>query len=75
MTYATNNITVAGALQSLGHTLDHIEVNGRLGTFYFKGDVAKVAKEIELDLISTRPMRTHFEIRRLSALIRSMMEE
>jgi hypothetical protein len=72
MSYHTDNLTVAAALQCLGHLIARIELAGRKATFFFKEDLTQLALQIEMDNQRVPPMRMHQEVRRLSSLARTM---
>jgi hypothetical protein len=74
MTYTTDNIAIASALRSLGHTIDKITVDGRRATFIFASDVVDLANEIQLGTRLVDAISFHQELRRLSGLAKSMAQ-
>jgi hypothetical protein len=74
MTYQTDNIAVAGALRTLGHTITNITVDGRRATFYFNSDAIDVAHDIQIGSQLVDAISFHQELRRLSGLAKSMSQ-
>ena len=74
MTYQTDNIAVAAALRSLGHTISDITVDGRRATFIFSGDVQEIANDIQIGSQLVDAISIHQELRRLSGLAKSMSQ-
>lgn len=74
MTYQTDNIAVAAALRSLGHSITNITVDGRRATFIFSDDVHQLANEIQIGSQLVDAISLHQELRRLSGLAKSMAQ-
>lgn len=72
MDYTTDNIAISAALKLLGHEIIHIEVEVKRASFVFNETAKDDAQKILLGKISVEPISFHQEVRRLSAIARSM---
>lgn len=72
MTYATNDIAIATALKINGFSIESIDIDFKKATFHFIDAAEPIALEIQLGQRLVDAIQFHQELRRLSALARSM---
>lgn len=72
MTYATDDIAIAAALKMNGFSIEFVDIDMRRATFHFDKSATALAMEIQLGQKLVDAIQFHQELRRLSALARSM---
>lgn len=75
MSYQTDNIAIAAALRTHGHTIQEINVVGRRAVFTFDNSAQADANDISSGAKLVSALIFHEQIRRLSGLAKSMSNQ